>query len=87
MLGNRESAMCIICNMGDDLNKVSKADEFLAAFSASSAAMKRAADALLEVSRIAPEAEDRKRYDALHKQMVKQTREWNRLEQKREHHG
>lgn len=77
--------MCIICNMGTDFDKIHKADEFLESFAQSRKAMKRAADAMLECSKIAVALDDRKRYAAVHKSMVRQMREWNRLEQKREH--
>lgn len=82
--------MCIICNVtiGDDTKviyaNIDKAEHFLRAFEASQKAMREAADALLSVSQVCL-PDDRKRYDAIHKDMVRQMREWNRLEQKREH--
>jgi hypothetical protein len=77
--------MCIICNVGDVMENVETAEQFLSAFAGAQKAMKTAADKMLEVSKIACTADDRKRYDAIHKEMVRQIREWNRLEQKREH--
>lgn len=81
--------MCIICNVvGEDVSAayhgLDKATDFLHAFRASQEGMKRAADAMLAVSKIAVTPEDRKRYDAIHKDMVRQMREWNKLEEKRE---
>ena len=80
--------MCIIWNLtgGDDPDGgMEVADAFLDAFDASRREMKRATDAMLAVSKRAASPEDRKRYDAIHKVMVRQSREWNKLEQKREH--
>ena len=77
--------MCIICNMGSDFDKIHKADEFLLAFEQSRQTMKRAADAMLVCSKIAITADDRKRYDSVHKKMVRKIRAWNKLEEKREH--
>lgn len=76
--------MCIVCNMGRDLRAVDTANEFLWQWRASGKAMAAAADAMLAVSRTAPSPVDRKRYDRLHKRMVKAIRDWNRLEEDRE---
>lgn len=73
--------MCIICNMAD---KHELASEFLRRFEVAQQGMKAAADAMLEVSKAAG-PEHRQRYDAIHKEMVRQCREWNKLEEKREH--
>ena len=74
--------MCIICNCPH----FSEApDEFLRAFEDARQAMKRAEAAMLKVSAEAIRPEDSRRYDAIHKQMVHLRREWNKLEQKREH--
>lgn len=74
--------MCIICNMPDF--KCEPAGDFLNSFRQAQKAMKRAADAMLLVSKTA-HMEHRARYDGVHKQMVRQIREWNKLEEKREH--
>lgn len=72
--------MCIICNTNDDPS----ADAFLTAFAAAQRNMKEAAAAMLAVSNVcAPKHRDR--YDRIHKEMVRQIREWNKLEEKREH--
>lgn len=82
--------MCIICNVTCGTHaemdvKIKAADDFLTAFSAAQKAMKNAADKMLEVSKITCRPEDGKRYDGIHKEMVRQIREWNKLEEKREH--
>ncbi len=81
--------MCIICNVtGNDINAIyhntALASDFLDRFSAAQKEMKLAADAMLAVSKVAVTPDDRKRYDAIHKDMVRQIREWNKLEEKRE---
>lgn len=75
--------MCIICNV-PATGTFTAADDFLSAFEQSRQAMRSAADHMLEVSKIAISAEDRRRYDMMHKEMVRQIRAWNGLEQKRE---
>ncbi len=77
--------MCIICNMPDF--KHEPADRFLSTFEMSRRSMKAAAEAMLECSKVANTPEARKRYDATYKKMVRQIREWNKLEEKREHPG
>jgi hypothetical protein len=80
--------MCIICNVvtdDDPHGRLDTANEFLASFERAQKAMKDAADAMLKVSKLPPYPEIRKRYDMMHKEMVRQCREWNKLEQKREH--
>lgn len=82
--------MCIICNVaGPDMPNAMKntdvAMAFLHEFSMAQQHMKAAAAKMLEVSKIAVQAEDRARYDMIHKEMVRQIREWNKLEEKREH--
>ena len=85
--------MCIICNVtiGDDvsaiMHNVETASAFLTAYERSRQAMKAAADAMLAVSQLKEldqYPETRKRYDGIHKDMVRQIREWNKLEEKRE---
>lgn len=76
--------MCIICNMDD--YKADVAGDFLNAFDRSREEMKKACDAMLAVSRAAVTPELKKHYRMFHKQMVRQMREWNRLEEKRENH-
>ncbi|MGN7160821.1 hypothetical protein [Sphingomonas sp. SAFR-052] len=73
--------MCIVCNVGDSHPT---AYRFLDDFRKSQEAMKAAADAMLAVSAVAVTAEDRKRYKAVHKRMVRQMREWSKIEQQRE---
>jgi len=82
--------MCIICNVtcgsiAEMDRKIQVASDFLNEFSAAQQAMKRAAQKMLEVSKITCKPEDGERYDAIHKEMVRQIREWNKLEQRREH--
>lgn len=74
--------MCIICNCPDHENA---AEGFLTAFDTARRAMQTACDRMLDVSKIAATPDDRKRYDMIHKDMVRLCREWNKLEQKREH--
>lgn len=74
--------MCIICNMPDFKSEI--ADDFLFKFAAAGKLMADAATAMLECSKIANKPEDRKRYDTLHKTMLRMKRDWNRLEQERE---
>jgi transcription elongation factor Elf1 len=85
--------MCIICNVtiGSDvsaiMHNVEAASAFLNAYEDSRHAMKAAASAMLAVSKIKEldqYPETRKRYDAIHKDMMRQIREWNKLEEKRE---
>ena len=64
--------MCIICNCGAD------GENFLASFSLSRDAMKKAKDEMMKCSSV-----DR-RYDAIHKKMVRLIKEWNSIEQERE---
>lgn len=75
--------MCIICNMSK-MEDVQVASDFLSAFSNASAAMQRSADLMLECSKRVGDAADRARYDAVHKKMVRQIADWNRLEHERE---
>lgn len=76
--------MCIICNMGPDVDKAMVAGAFLSAWDESGVAMRQAAHMMHIVSKTAPAATDRKRYDKMHKRMVKAIRDWNRLEMERE---
>lgn len=85
--------MCIICNVtiGSDVNAIlhnaEVAGSFLNAYEESRQAMKAAAAAMLAVSNLKEldeYPEIRNRYDAVHKDMVRQIREWNKLEEKRE---
>ena len=71
--------MCIICNCGDE------GDEFLYAFELSRDAMGNAKEAMLKCTKTAKTQQDRARYDAVHKAMVRLTHAWNRLEERREH--
>ena len=77
--------MCIICNCGD------AGDEFLGAFNDVSFALWKARSAMLKCSNIAngkfqPERAPitRKRYDMIHKKIVRLHREWNAIEHERE---
>lgn len=83
--GIGEGKMCIICNMGSDPEKVAFADQFLLKFCAAQMEMRAAADAMLACSKAALTPEARKQYDQTYKAMVRQMRDWNRLEMKREH--
>lgn len=73
--------MCIICNCppGDPAP-----EHFLAEFESARQAMKRAEAAMLEVAQAATTKQHATRYGAVHKQMVRLRRDWNRLEQVRE---
>jgi hypothetical protein len=79
--------MCIVCNCGDF------GGEFVCAFTAAQSYMKAAADAMLKCSQVAirldkqPDYEQRRQYDAAHKQIVRVMREWNKIEHQREHHS
>lgn len=82
--------MCIICNVtcgsiSEMHEKLDVAERFLSEFRNAQEHMKAAAEHMLAVSKIACQPEDRKRYDAVHKDMVRKIREWNKLEEKREH--
>lgn len=72
--------MCIICNCGDT------GDAFLLAHTGAANRMKLAAEAMLKCAMIAPTPEQRRQYDRTHKKIVRQLRDWNRLEQERETH-
>lgn len=74
--------MCIICNCPPF---APEPDALLVAFHASREAMKAAESAMRAVAAVAVSAEDRRRYASVHKQMVRLRREWNKLEQAREH--
>lgn len=74
--------MCIICNCDGDVGF-----DFLVAFYESQSSMKKAAAAMKAASRAAKLPEDRKRYDQVHKRMVKLLREWNSIEHMREDDG
>lgn len=74
--------MCIICNLTNN-DDWSIASDFLQSFAAANLKMREAERDLLRVAaKVGPE--DRARYLKLHKAMVKQRRQWNRLEQFRE---
>lgn len=74
--------MCIICNLP---NYATEGDVFLHTFNMSRQAMLAATEAMLAVSKAANRPEHQRRYDGIHKQMVRLRSEWNALEQKREH--
>lgn len=76
--------MCIICNGGTSEAAVEAASRFLKAWERAQIAMDEAARAMRVASRTMPKTEDRKRYDRLHKKMVRAIHDWNRLEQERE---
>lgn len=79
--------MCIICKRtnGERWEEgANAADEFLHKFQSARRTMKDAAEAMLKVSKIATSAEDRARYDIIHKKMVRLSREWSRIEHERE---
>lgn len=74
--------MCIVCNC---VGHEEDAEAFLQAWKASQDGMRAAIDAMLRVSKTCGSADDKKRYDRLHKRMVQMMRDWNRLEESREH--
>lgn len=71
--------MCIVCRFGQ--NDPTPALAFLDKWEASRREMRSAANAMLLVSKSTPDATDRKRYDRMHKAMVRAIRDWNRLEE------
>lgn len=73
--------MCIICSCE---SHPEPAEEFLQRWQRSQAEMRAAADAMLRVSQVVASKDDRRRYDRMHKQMVRTMRAWNRLEMLRE---
>ena len=74
--------MCIVCNFGAE--DPTPALDFLAKWDQVHVALKEATDAMLRVSQTVPDPAHRKRYGALHKRMVRQMHDWNRLEEARE---
>ncbi len=76
--------MCIICEM-DDMVSIETAGKFLTAFDKSRGEMRQSAELMLECAKSAVADDTRKRYDRTHKRMVKLMREWNQLEEFREH--
>lgn len=76
--------MCIICNAGED---ALEAHVYLHEHDMARRAMKKAAAAMLAVSKSAPDAADRKRYDRTHKKLVRILRDWNSIEHGRERGG
>jgi len=78
--------MCIICHCGDE------GDDFLTEFARTSAAMARAKQSMLKCSHTAvdpvtkaPDLKARAAYDKTHKKIARMLREWNSIEQEREH--
>ncbi len=76
--------MCILCNMCPDDNARHAADLFLGAFAIASQKMKLAVEQMRVVAAMCPPAH-MSRYDAAHKAMVRILRDWNRIEETREH--
>ncbi len=74
--------MCIICS-AVTVEGTYLASDFLSAYAQSRATMKAAAAALLVFANSLPK-DKRSQYTAIHKQMVRQIRRWNRIEQERE---
>jgi len=66
------------------MRDVDDAVNFLNAFEGSQAAMARAADALLKVSKLDMEPDQKRQYDHMHKRMKHIIREWNKIEHERE---
>ena len=73
-----EVNVCILCNCGET------GDDFLTSFASSRHKMEQAKNAMLACSKVAKDQDQRKRYDHIHKEMVRLIREWNRLEEARE---
>lgn len=71
--------MVILCNADE-----AAAERYLIEDQDARRHMRAAADAMLECSKTAKDAETAARYDAAHKKMVRLMRDWNRLEQERE---
>ena len=76
--------MCIFCNMGHDESALNEADKFLGEFAGASRKMKQAVDQMKVVAGVCPPAH-RSQYDAAHKALVRILRNWNRMEELREH--
>ena len=74
--------MCIVCNC--DGGGYQHGAAFLSEFERARKAMADSAAAMLRCAEVAPDPDDRERYDRTHKQMVRLIRDWNRLEQQRE---
>ena len=74
--------MCIICNCGENHEAATR---FLFEFERAQAAMRAAAQAMHECSKVAEPAQVRSRYDSEHKKMVRILRDWSRIEHSREH--
>lgn len=64
--------MCIVCNVG------TRGSDFVDAYSSAQNAMKKATDVMLSCP-----VKD-KRYDKIHKSMVRLCVEWNKIEHQRE---
>lgn len=75
--------MCIICNLPIHSDT---AGEFLDAYDRARKEMAAATTAMRACSQDAILPEHRKRYDQIHKMMVRLQREWNSIEQLREQH-
>lgn len=73
--------MCILCNL--PLGNT-HGEDFLRHLHAASSSMRLAEESMLAVSLTAITGEDRSRYNAHHKAMVRARKAWNKLEQKRE---
>lgn len=75
--------MCIVCNTDPVSNYSTVGDEFLSLYSHSQYSMKVTTEKMLECSKVA-KGQHAKRYDSMHKKMVKILREWNNIEHLRE---
>lgn len=69
---------CIVCNC-DDVGL-----EFLDKFSEVQKKMKEASVSMLQCSKVAKDIGTRRRYDKVHKKMVKILKDWNKIEHERE---
>ena len=76
--------MCILCNMGQDKSAWAEADKFLGNFADASRAMRQAVEQMRVVVGVCPSGH-MSQYDAAHKAMVRILRDWNRVEETREH--
>lgn len=75
--------MCIVCNMSSDNEH--HAHNFLSQYEVARWHIQQATNDMLMCSKEAQNKEDQKRYDRIHKKMVRIQREWNKIEHQREH--
>ncbi len=76
--------MCIVCNVPARPESPYVALDFLEAFAESRKAMRKAAESMLAILSTDLDPGVRLRYDRTHKEMRRQIRSWNSLEESRE---